>query len=119
MPAALNLSNIADLIRSGQETWDERWKELRDDFNEKHKENVERRHHLMDRYATLEGRVTVLERDMRTVVGDNTGGSGLLHEIDKKVDNLQSEFAGIKKVLIFLGVLIPIVLGVLALIYHR
>jgi predicted nuclease with TOPRIM domain len=70
--------------------------DLKSDFDAKHKENTDRRHALMEKYAILEGRVTVLERDLRTVVGDNTGGSGLLHAIDKKVDKLQEDFSSLK-----------------------
>jgi hypothetical protein len=67
---------------------------------------------------------------MRTVVGDNTGGSGLLHTIDKKVDKLQEDFSNLKAavedapmirrwvygamaVLAFLAITIPIALVVL------
>lgn len=120
MPVAqIKLSDIAGLIQAGQDTWDERWKELREDFNEKHKENVERRHTLMDRYANVEGRVTVLERDMRSVIGDSTGDSGMMHKIDEKVDKLQEEFSGIKKVLAFLAFLIMAGIGILALVIHH
>lgn len=117
---AMTLDRIADLIKESQVTAKERWDELKDDFDQKHKENVERRHSLMDRYSALEGRVTVLERDMRTVVGDNTGGSGLLHNIDKKVDALQNEVSGMKRVYLFLGFLIPIIVTIiLALIFKH
>jgi hypothetical protein len=90
------LSSISKMIADGQET-------LRKDFEAKHKENVDRRHFLggeisrvENQQHVLDGRIGALERDMRTVVGDNTGGSGLLHSIDKKVDQLQSDFAALK-----------------------
>ncbi|HTF70902.1 MAG TPA: hypothetical protein VK638_50355 [Edaphobacter sp.] len=106
---AVTLQRVADLID-----------DLKADFNAKHKENVDRRHQIIDRYSELEGRVTVVETQMRAVIGDNSGGSGLLHEIDKKVDSLSSEFAGIKKVLVFLAFIIPIVVAIaLAVIYKH
>lgn len=117
---AMTLDRIADLIKESQVTAKERWDELKDDFDQKHKENVDRRHALMDRYSALEGRVTVLERDMRTVVGDNTGGSGLLHNMNKKLDALQNEVSGMKRVYLFLGFLIPIIVTIiLALIFKH
>ena len=116
----ITLQQIADLIARGQDNAKERWDDLKADFDQKHKENTDRRHDLVNRYGILEGRVTVLERDMRTVVGDNTGGSGLLHNIDHKVDELQSEVAGMKRVYLFLGFLIPIIVTIiLALIFKH
>lgn len=124
--AQIKLSDIADLIRQGQTNTDQRFKDLREDFEEKHQENRERRHQLgqdigniRNEMHLIEKRVVVLEQDMRTVVGDNSGESGLLHKIDEKVDTLQSEFSGIKKVLAFLAFLIMAGIGVLALIYHH
>jgi predicted nuclease with TOPRIM domain len=93
---AVTLQHVAELIAAGQTSARERWDDLKSDFDAKHKENTDRRHALMEKYAILEGRVTVLERDLRTVVGDNTGGSGLLHAIDKKVDKLQEDFSSLK-----------------------
>jgi hypothetical protein len=114
------LDRLADLITGGQTTAKERWDEMRADVDQKHKENVERRHTLGNQYAALEGRVRALEQDMRTVVGDNTGGSGLLHNIDKKVDALQNEVSGMKRVYLFLGFLIPIIVTIiLALIFKH
>jgi hypothetical protein len=85
--------------------------DLRGDLDRKHAENQEA--------WAFENRMTAVETTLRTIVGDNSGGSGLLHKIDEKVDTLQSEFAGIKKVLVFLAVIIPIVVGILALIYRH
>jgi hypothetical protein len=116
----ITLQSLADLISQGQGNAKERLDDLKADLNAKHKENVDRRHELVERYGILEARVTVLERDMRTVVGDNTGGSGLLHNIDKKVDELQAEVAGMKRVYLFLGFLIPIIVTIiLALIFKH
>lgn len=83
--------------------------EMRADLQQKHDENRES--------WALNTRMTALETQMTSIIGDNSGGSGLLHKIDEKVDTLQSEFAGIKKVLIFLSISIPIILSILGLIF--
>lgn len=127
MTAPVKLSDIADLIKTGQESTQQRFIDLRKDVDQKHEENKDRRHKMVNDFSALDARVhlmgervSALERDMRTVVGDNTGGSGLLHIIDKKVDELQAEFAGMKRVYLFLGFLIPIIVTViLALIFKR
>lgn len=115
----VTLQRVADLID-----------DLKSDFNVKHKENVDRRHDLLNRYSALEGRVTIVETKLTSIVGDNSGGSGLLHEIRDKVDALKDEVAGIKKtvedtpkinrwvygaiaVVGFLIVVIPIIVGLL------
>jgi hypothetical protein len=85
------------------------FQDMRDDLNRKHEENRES--------WALNTRMTALETQMTSIIGDNSGGSGLLHKIDEKVDTLQSEFAGIKKVLVFLAVVLPIIVGVLGLIF--
>ena len=85
-PRGVTLQRVADLID-----------DLKNDFNAKHKENVDRRHQLVNSYSALEGRVTIVETKLTSIVGDNSGGSGLLHEIRDKVDALKDEVAGIKK----------------------
>ncbi|MFL6427887.1 MAG: hypothetical protein ACJ71S_06555 [Acidobacteriaceae bacterium] len=94
---ATTLPQIAQLIATGQRTAKERWDELKADFDQKHKENVDRRHALINSYSTLEGRVTVVETKLTSIVGDNSGESGLLHEINKKVDALKGEVQVIKQ----------------------
>jgi predicted nuclease with TOPRIM domain len=137
MTAPVKLADLADLIKTGQETMQQRLVDLRKDFDQKHEENKERRHKMVNDFSALDARVhlmgeriSAVERDMRTVVGDNTGGSGLLHTIDKKVDKLQEDFSNLKAavedaptirkwvygamaVLAFLAISIPIVLVVL------
>jgi len=123
---SVTLEQIAKLINEGHSGAKERWEDLKADFDAKHEENRERRHALVNKFEILEGRLTlvegrtaVVETKLTSIVGDNSGGSGLLHEIDKKVDTLSAEFAGIKKVLVFLAVILPIVVGILALIYSH
>jgi predicted nuclease with TOPRIM domain len=137
MTAPVKLADLADLIKTGQETMQQRLVDLRKDFDQKHEENKERRHKMVNDFSALDARVhlmgeriSAVERDMRTVVGDNTGGSGLLHTIDKKVDKLQEDFSNLKAavedapmirrwvygamaVLAFLAITIPIALVVL------
>lgn len=98
-----NLGEIANLIRSGQQTAENRWEELREDFEKKHQENRERRHAMAgeiqlvkDQYFLLSERLTAAEKTLLTVVGDNSGGSGLLHAIDKKVDELKTDVTALK-----------------------
>lgn len=129
-PKNVTLRNIAELIEAGQNHAKERLDDLKEDLSAKHKENVDRRHDLVNRYSELEGRVTIVETKLTSIVGDNSGGSGLLHEIDRKVDALTGEIAGIKKtvedtpkinkwvygaiaVIGFLVVVVPIVFGLL------
>jgi hypothetical protein len=124
---AMTLDRLAEMVTTGQVSAKERWDELRADFQQKHDENRERRHqlgadigNLRNELHLLQARVVILERDMLTVVGDNTGGSGLLHNIDKKVDALQNEVSGMKRVYLFLGFLIPIIVTIiLALIFKH
>ena len=66
-----------------------------------------------------ESRITAVETNLRAIVGDGTGASGLLHKIDEKVDGLQQEFAGIKKVLAFLAFLIMAGLAALGVFLHH
>jgi hypothetical protein len=121
---------LAQLIATGQDVAKERWNELKTDFEKKHKENVDRRHDLINTYASLEGRLTIAETKLTSIVGgDNSGGSGLLHNIDKKVDALKEEVQVIKQtvqdtpainkwvygaiaVIGFLIVVIPILFGI-------
>lgn len=101
---AMRLDDIASLIRSGQQANDQRFQELRVDFEDKHKENREHREKietdveaLESRVNGLENRVSTVERDVRAVVGDNTGDSGLLHEIKDTVDTLKTDMAVVKE----------------------
>lgn len=94
-----------------ERTMRSQFEDLRADLNHKHEENREA--------WAFETRMTAVETKLTSIIGDNSGGSGLLHDIDKKVDTLSSEFAGIKKVLVFLSIIIPILIGVLALIFKH
>jgi hypothetical protein len=87
------------------------FEDMRADLDRKHEENREA--------WAFETRMTAVETKLTSIIGDNSGGSGLLHDIDKKVDTLSSEFAGIKKVLLFLAVVLPLIVGILALIFKR
>lgn len=100
---APTLEQAMQLIRDGQESAKQRWDDLKADFEAKHNENRERRHALGNkieqtdgRVHILDGRLSTVEQKIFTVVGDNSGDSGLLHKIDKKVDALQEEIASIK-----------------------
>lgn len=82
---------------------EDRFKELRADVELKHKENADRRHkqasdieRVDNKHHELSGRVGVLERDMRTVVGES-GGSGLLHQIRDSVGELKQDLAIVKQ----------------------
>jgi len=105
MPAkAGTLDQVMELIREGQSSARERHEDLKADFEAKHKENQERRHSLIGKLEavqnevhTQDGRIRALETQLVSVIGDNSGGSGLLHEIDRKVDSLTGEVAAIKK----------------------
>lgn len=79
--------------------------------------NLDRKHEENRESWAFETRLTAVETKLVSIIGDNSGGSGLLHDIDKKVDTLSSEFAGIKKVLLFLSVIIPIILSVIGVIF--
>lgn len=137
------MADIADLIRSGQQNAETRWKELREDFEKKHQENRERRHAMAgdiqlikDQQYILSERVRATEDTLRTVVGDNSGGSGLLHAIDKKVDELKNDVTALKAavqdspsirkwvlmaagVFVFLGVVMPIIVTIVLAIIFR
>lgn len=97
MPKAVSNQHLADLIATGQNHDRERWEAMKTDIDAKHAENVNRRHDLGNKYSALEGRVTIVETKLTSIVGDNSGGSGLLHEIRDKVDALKTEVEGIKK----------------------
>src|ERR1700744_6717426 len=106
MPAkpTATLDQVMELIREGQNAAKERHEALKEDFEQKHNENRDRRHALVNQVAVAEGRLTLVEGRMVAVetklvpiLGDNSGGSGLLHEIDRKVDSLTGEVAAIKK----------------------
>lgn len=104
MPKAVTLQHVAELIATGQSNARERWDDLKQDFDAKHKENQERRHALVgkieaveNRVHTLDGRTGALETQMVSIIGDNSGGSGLLHKMDKALDTLKEEVASIKQ----------------------
>lgn len=105
MPAkTVTNSHLAELIASGQQTSKEWREDMRADIDAKHKENIDRRHALMGKLEGVQnevhvhdGRIRALETQLVSVIGDNSGGSGLLHEIDRKVDSLTGEVAAIKK----------------------
>jgi len=129
-PKPVTLEQVMDLVLKGQNA-------LKTDFDEKHKENRDRRHALGNTLSVMEGRQALIETRMATaetklisIVGDSSGGSGLLHTIDRKVDKLQEDFSILKSavedapmirkwvygamaVLAFLAITIPIVLVVL------
>lgn len=100
----VTLRNVVELIAEGQTRARERWDELKADFEAKHVENRERRHALVgkleaveNRVHMLDGRVGALETQMVSIIGDNSGGSGLLHKMDKALDTLKEEVASIKQ----------------------
>lgn len=100
----VTLQHVAELIATGQSNARERWDDLKQDFDAKHKENQERRHALVGKFETLEnrvhtqdGRIGALETQMISIIGDNSGGSGLLHKMDKALDMLKEEVASIKQ----------------------
>lgn len=102
--AAATLNQVMELIREGQTAARERHEDLKSDFEAKHKENSERRHALLNKFEALEnrvhdldGRVGALETQMVSIIGDNSGGSGLLHKMDKALDTLKEEVASIKQ----------------------
>lgn len=135
--AAATLDQVMELIREGQASARQRHEDLKADFDVKHKENSDRRHALMakveaneNRVYVLDGRIGALETQMVSIIGDNSGGSGLLHKIDRAVDEMRNEVTSIKKsvedapalrkwvlmaagVVIFLGVVVPIVVTVI------
>lgn len=105
MPArtSATLIQVMELIREGQTAARERFDDLRADFDAKHLENRDRRHAqagemqlIKDQHYLLATRVSNVETTLLTIVGDNSGGSGLLHSIDKKVDKLQEDFSSWK-----------------------
>lgn len=98
------LEQVMELIREGQASARERHEDLKTDFETKHTENRERRHAIMNkleavenRQHNLETRTGALETQMVSIVGDNSGGSGLLHKMDKALDTLKEEVASIKQ----------------------
>jgi chromosome segregation ATPase len=102
--AKVRLTDIATLIKVGHDESERRLNDLRADFDQKHKENVERRHNLLNkieeienRVHLLDGRVGTMETHMVSIIGDNSGGSGLLHKMDKALDSLKEEVASIKQ----------------------
>jgi len=129
-PKPVTLEQVIDIVLKGQNA-------LKVDFDEKHKENRDRRHALGNTLSAMEGRQALIETRMATaetkliaIVGDSSGGSGLLHSIDKKVDKLQEDFSILKSavedaplirkwvygaiaVLAFITVAVPIILVVL------
>lgn len=101
--SSATLNHIAEMLADGQVSAKERWDELKADFNAKHEENRDRRHAQGNKIEEVENRVHVLgervgalETKLVSIIGDNSGGSGLLHDIDKKQDALQKEMGTIK-----------------------
>lgn len=99
------LPQIVDLITSGQAAAKERWDDMRLDIDQKHKENSERRHAIVNTIAQVEGRVALAEGQIKvmnstitSIVGDNSGVSGMLNEIKGTVKELQSDMAIVKQV---------------------
>lgn len=103
-PKSATLDQVMELIREGQTSARDRHDDLKSDFESKHTENRERRHALGNEISNLEGRQGLAEARLATaetklisIVGDSSGGSGLLHEIRGDVKDLKNEVAGIKK----------------------
>jgi hypothetical protein len=67
--------------------------ELRADFNQKHRENQEVRDALRARVDDLGTRLSVAETTLRTIVGDNTGDSGLLHDMKRGQDQMKESLS--------------------------
>jgi predicted nuclease with TOPRIM domain len=133
----MTLERLAEMVAAGNVTAKEWRDEIKADLQQKHEENRERRHVLgskleevQNRAHVLGERVGALETKLFSIVGDNSGGSGLLHDIDKKVDALKGEVEVIKQtvqntpainkwvygaigVIGFLIVVVPIVFGLL------
>ena len=99
------LDGIAVLISEGQKASTARWEDMKQDINQRHEENRDRSHALRNkldetqgRQALLEGRVGVVEAQITSIVGDNSGVSGMLNEIKSNVKSLQSDMAFVKQV---------------------
>lgn len=63
--------------------------EIRMESNKHHEENVERRHTLRGRVDEQGNRIALMEATLRTIVGDNTGESGLLHDMKRGQEQLK------------------------------
>lgn len=92
------------MVAAGQISAKEWRDEIKADLQQKHEENRDRRHALGNKLEEVENRVHLLgervgalETKLFSIVGDNSGGSGLLHDIDKKVDALKGEVEVIKQ----------------------
>ena len=98
-------ADIALLISEGQKASTARWEDMKQDIHQRHEENRDRSHALrgkldevQGRQALVEGRVGVVEAQLTSIVGDNSGVSGMLNEIKSNVKNLQSDMAIVKQV---------------------
>lgn len=94
----ITLPQIFTLIES-------RFDDMRTDFDQKHKENSDRRHAQGNKMDTMEGRLTlaegrigIMDSKLTSIVGDNSGVSGMLNEIKSNVKDLQSDMAIVKQV---------------------
>lgn len=104
MPAkSATLDQVMELIREGQSSARERHEDLKTDFEAKHIENRDRRHALGNeisavegRQTLVEGRVAIVETKLTSIVGDNSGATGLMHEIRDDVKDLRAEVQTIK-----------------------
>ncbi len=119
-----SLDDLAQLITAGQESAKERFAELKRDFEAKHQENQKRRHELRDDLQTvrdevyercnkLADRVMRLETTNSSIVGsDNSGASGLLHELNRKVDALRKLVFMALGICVFLAFVVPVIVTV-------
>jgi len=76
---------VSETLKATRETY----ADMKADFNEKHKENLDVRNNLQSKVDDLGSRVLLVESTLRTVVGDNTGESGLLHEVKRGQEQLK------------------------------
>lgn len=83
------LSILSGLIAEVLKTTRDTAAELKADFNQKHQENVEVRDGLRSRVDDMGNRLAVAEETLRTIVGDNTGESGLLHNMKRGQDQMK------------------------------
>ena len=100
-----SFAEIAVLIAEGQKAAATRWSDMKVDIDQKHEENRDQRHALRNkldevqgRQALVEGRVGVVETQLTSIVGDNSGVSGMLNEIKGNVKHLQDDMAIVKQV---------------------
>lgn len=78
---------VSETLKATRETY----ADMKADFNQKHQENIDVRNNLQGKVDDLGSRVLLVESTLRTVVGDNTGESGLLHEVKRGQDQLKDQ----------------------------